>query len=135
VDGDCVVWQSELMVRIHRAPPDIIELVDYSVRNGILPHRAPHPSAKIAADNGEQRRTNIEPVSVPAFDSFVSFATPHEASPLAPPTLPVGFLRRCGVSHVAVRDVRDDVAALTKRAVSNGGKAAVRGECAQVCRD
>jgi hypothetical protein len=23
VDGDCVVWQPELMVRIHRAPPRI----------------------------------------------------------------------------------------------------------------
>jgi hypothetical protein len=31
-------------------------------------------------------------------------------------TLPVGFLQRCGVSHMAARDVRYDVAALTIRA-------------------
>ncbi len=47
-----------------RAPPLTVEIVDYSVRNSILPHRFPHPSAKIAADYGEQRRTNIEPVSL-----------------------------------------------------------------------
>jgi hypothetical protein len=40
---------------------------------GILPHRFPHPSARIAADYGEPRRTNVEPVSV-----LVSFATPEK---------------------------------------------------------
>jgi hypothetical protein len=57
-------------VRIPPPPPVTIEIVDYFVTNGILHHRFPHPSAKIAADDGEQRRTNIEPVSVPALDSL-----------------------------------------------------------------
>ena len=68
-------------VRIPPPPPFTVELVDYYVRNGILPHLLPHPLAKNAADDSEQRRTNIETVSVPALDFPCELRAPREARP------------------------------------------------------
>ena len=47
-----MVWKPILMVRIHRAPPSQIEIIDVFGDFPHYPHRVPHPATRFAADEG-----------------------------------------------------------------------------------